>query len=250
VSPTPAAGDSSVYGQGDYAVRFDWGPDGARAVSDGVDAVVVVDVLSFSTTVTVGTELGLDIYPYRWRDDSAIAFAAEHSAVLAGNRGDGVSLSPASLNGLSPGDRIVLPSPNGASICAALADDGRRVIAGSIRNAAAVAALITERGWSVVVIAAGEHWRGASGMRPCLEDLIGAGAVLANLDPGSHSPEAAMTAAAFLAAKENLGQVIGNCAGGRELTAWGYADDVAVATMYAVTDCVPELSSGGFFRAV
>ncbi len=159
--------DPLIYGQAEFEARFDWGIDGALASGIGVDTIVVVDVLSFTTAVSVAVGNGALVFPYRWRDESAPAFAAERGAALAGDRGEGgISLSPVSLLGLGEGDRVVLPSPNGATICAALAGRGARVIAGSIRNAPAVASCINECGWSVAVIAAGEHWRGASGMRP------------------------------------------------------------------------------------
>jgi 2-phosphosulfolactate phosphatase len=41
---------SDPFGQGGYAVRMDWGRVGARECR--ADVNVVVDVLSFSTTVT------------------------------------------------------------------------------------------------------------------------------------------------------------------------------------------------------
>ena len=59
-------------GQGGYRVRFDWGPVGADAVAPGASFVAVVDVLSFTTTLTVAIEQGLRVLPYRWRDDSAV----------------------------------------------------------------------------------------------------------------------------------------------------------------------------------
>ena len=33
-------------------VRFDWGPTGAAAIAAGADVAVVVDVLSFTTTLS------------------------------------------------------------------------------------------------------------------------------------------------------------------------------------------------------
>jgi 2-phosphosulfolactate phosphatase len=244
----PPIDDLSIYGQSDYAIRFDWGLDGALATGVGVDAVIIVDVLSFTTSVSVAVELGAVVYPYRWRDESALAFATEHDAVLAGNRGDGISLSPVSLLGLASGGRIVLPSPNGATVAAALADRGSQIIAGSLRNADAVAALVKDRGWSVTVIAAGEHWRGSSGVRPCLEDLVGAGAILAGLDPSSCSPEGEAAIAAYKAVEDRLADAIAASVGGRELAAEGYSADVAMATMLSVADCVPLLRPQGYFE--
>ena len=55
------------HGQAAYAVRFDWGPTGAAAVAEGADLAVVVDVLSFTTTLTVAVERGMKVFPYRWK---------------------------------------------------------------------------------------------------------------------------------------------------------------------------------------
>lgn len=244
-------GDPSIYGQADYAVRFDWGIDGARAAGIDVDAIVVVDVLSFSTAVSVAVAKGALVYPFRWRDQSAVAFAAERKAVLAGNRGESsISLSPQSLAGLGTGDRIVLPSPNGATICAEIADRGIQVLAGSIRNAAAVSTILTAHDWSVAVIAAGEHWHGSAGMRPCFEDLVGAGAILSGLDSERCSPEAITAVAAYRAVANDLDSAMGACAGGRELAAWGFAEDVTMAAALNADGSAALLSAAGYFTSM
>lgn len=63
--------------QSAYALCFEWGLVGAREVAPGCDIAVVVDVLSFTTTVTVAVERGTRVYPYRWRDESAERFATD-----------------------------------------------------------------------------------------------------------------------------------------------------------------------------
>lgn len=91
------------YGQEAYQVRFDWGLQGGQACS--ADVAVVVDVLSFSTSVCVAVERGMEVYPFPWHDDRASAFAHEHDATLAVGRLDAskasgttpLTLSPASL---------------------------------------------------------------------------------------------------------------------------------------------------------
>lgn len=47
-------------------LRFDWGLPGAVAVAK--DVAVVVDVLSFTTTLTVALDAGISVLPYRWDD--------------------------------------------------------------------------------------------------------------------------------------------------------------------------------------
>ena len=84
---------AGIYDQHDFGVRFDWGLDGAHAVAPGVDVVVVVDVLSFTTAVSVATARGALIFPYPWKHGAA-EFAASKHANLAGTRAEGgLSLS-------------------------------------------------------------------------------------------------------------------------------------------------------------
>ncbi len=99
---------------------------------------------------------------------------------------------------MSPGTAIVLPSPNG-SACAVLADDaGATVVTACLRNVGAIARWLDRAGGPVAVIACGERWPDQS-LRPSVEDLIGAGALIARLR-GSCSPEAEAAAAAWVAA--------------------------------------------------
>ena len=148
--PAPSTGPRSpaedgVYGQHDFSVRFDWGPDGADAVAPGVDVVVVIDVLSFTTAVSVATARGALIFPYPW-EDGAAEFAASKRANLAGARADGgFSLSPVSFTSVQRNDRVVLRSPNGATICWRLTATGVRVVAGCLRNASAVGRFLAGR---------------------------------------------------------------------------------------------------------
>ncbi|MDP9222411.1 MAG: 2-phosphosulfolactate phosphatase [Actinomycetota bacterium] len=146
-----------------------------------------MDVLSFCTCVDAAVGRSAEILPYRWRDDSVRDFARRHDAELAGERGEGsFSLSPRSFLNAAPGTRVVLPSPNSASLT--LAAGGRAVFAGCLRNASAVAKAVRQSARRVAVIPAGERWPDGS-LRPCLEDLLGAAAILEQL-PGSRAPEA------------------------------------------------------------
>jgi 2-phosphosulfolactate phosphatase len=67
--------------------------------------VVVVDVLSFSTAVSVAADRGTAVLPYPWAVTDAAAFARAHDAVLARGRSAGpgeVGLSPVSIRSADP----------------------------------------------------------------------------------------------------------------------------------------------------
>ncbi|MGW0167643.1 hypothetical protein ACWDWT_21000 [Streptomyces sp. NPDC003343] len=66
---------SNWFLQQGYGVRFEWGPTGARQLAQDAACLVVVDVLSFTTSVTVAVEAGTRVFPYAWRDETASAFA-------------------------------------------------------------------------------------------------------------------------------------------------------------------------------
>ena len=229
--------------QGDYRIRFQWGPLVAPALTEGV--CVVVDVLRFTTAVDAAVTRGIAVYPYRWRDGTAAAFADSVQAVLAdGSDRAGSSLSPLSMAALASGASVVLPSPNGAT-CAVLASEaGARVVAGCLRNAAAVGAWADKADGPVTVIACGEKWPDGS-LRPAVEDLLGAGAILASMT-GHPSPEARAAIASFRDAADNLPETLSRCGSGRELSEKGWQADIEYAAQLNVSMTVPLLTNGAF----
>ena len=241
-------------------VRHDWGLAGARAVARDVDVAVVVDVLSFTTTLSVATEAGVQVLPYRWADDGAARYADQHDAALAvGRRAAApgqISLSPASVRAADPlPARLVLPSPNGSTIAHHLADGAGVVLGACLRNATAVASWIDDhhdRGTtSVAVVSAGERWPDGS-LRPAVEDLWGAGAVLAALaDRGWQdlSTEAVVALEAHRAAAPRLSDLLMGCASGRELVDAGFGADVDVAAEVDRGCSVPVLDGLAFVSA-
>ena len=220
---------------------------------------VVVDVLSFTTTLTVAVERGMTVFPFPWKDDDrAAAYAAARDAVLAVGRfeareaGRGVSLSPAAMAAVSGVERVVLPSPNGSSISTLLAGSGARVVGACLRNAAAVARWLSpqvEDGATVLVVASGERWPDGS-LRPAVEDLWGAGAVLAGLPAAGFTAEARSARAAYDAVLADLGTELLSCASGLELVDAGFADDVVIAGQVGVSEVVPVLHEDRFLNAV
>lgn len=231
-------------------LHCDWGLAGALGADHGI--VVIVDVLSFCTTVSVALDRGIQVYPYRWADERAEGYAEQLSAVLArGRRHRGISLSPASVRSSEGINRLVLPSPNGATITAELAGRGSEVVAGCLRNAGAVGRWIRARldqdsAVTVSVIAAGERWPDGS-LRPAVEDLWGAGTVLAAIGADlTASPEARAAVAAYRDAAPELAAGLRDCASGRELIGYGFGDDVGIAAELDRSAIVPVLRDGCF----
>ena len=252
-------GVNVAHGQGRYRVRFDWGLTGAEAIADGVDVAVVVDVLSFTTTLSVAMDQGMAVLPYPWRDDTAQDYARAHDATLAVGRSqarDGqISLSPVGLRAHpAPPGRLVLPSPNGSMIAHHFAATEVECIGACLRNADAVAAWLSRRGpdrQTVAVIAAGERWPSGE-LRPAVEDAWGAGAVLADLNRRGWtglSPEAHTVMAAYESVHGREFAALLACASGRELTEQGYRGDVQIAAEIDQSRAVPRLL-GEQFRTV
>jgi 2-phosphosulfolactate phosphatase len=231
--------------QDDSDIRCEWGSAGLTHCLASSEAVIIVDVLSFSTCVDVAVSQGAQVYPFGTADDSAVAFAEAQGAILASrDRRVGFSLSPASLRSLPAGARLVLPSPNGSAL--SLATGRLPTFAGCLRNAAAVAGAARASGRRITVIAAGERWPDGS-LRFALEDLLGAGALIGHL-VGTQSPEAMAAVALFSALESRLPEVLRSCASGRELIERGSADDLPIAAALNASDAAPVLVGGAYRR--
>ncbi len=231
-----------------FELRLDWGLTGLRALLPELATVVIVDVLRFTTAVESAVTAGCTVFPYRWRDTSAAAYAVEVGAVLADPTADsGPSLSPVAMSTQPEGASIVLPSPNGATCAAEAADTGRVVVAGCLRNAAAVAETLATAPRPIGVIAAGEL-RDDGSLRPAIEDHLGAGAILARL-AGSGAPEAETAAAMWRAVgRHDTARLLTDCYSGRSLARRGFGADVTWAGAVDVSTTVPQLINGRFQR--
>lgn len=231
------------FDQSDYDVRCEWGERAVEILSPIVDVVVVVDVLSFTTCVDVATARGAVVYPYRWKDATAAEFADSVGATLAGLRSaEHLSLSPASLQRVTPGVRVVLPSPNGATLSGLTG--GTPTLAGCLRNAEAVAGAAQAIGPRIAVIPAGERWPDGS-LRPCLEDWLGAGAIIRHLF-GSMSPETNAAREVYELNEHHLTERIHSCTSGRELIEQGWENDVRLASEIGTSNAVPMLIDGAY----
>lgn len=237
--------------QWDYDVVFEWGSDGLESLTETADIVVIVDVLSFSTCVDIATQAGAVVFPYSWKDERAQEFAQLNKAYLAQPRSEGsraesavFTLSPASLTHLRAGDRLVLPSPNGSQLCTLV--KGKRVVAGCLRNASAVAGYLNSFSGRKLILAAGERWPSTTQLRPALEDLLGAGAIIHAI-PGSKSPEAKAAETVWAGMQQDITRVMRECTSGRELKEKGFGEDVELASDVDSSAGVPILFPEGYF---
>jgi 2-phosphosulfolactate phosphatase len=214
----------------------EWGMAGITALHARVAVLVIVDVLSFCTAVDIATARGAIVHPFPFTDPRGAQAAADQAgALLARPRraaGGQFSLSPASLIGIAPGTRLVLPSPNGSrlSLAADHTPGHVRVLAGCLRNATAVAGAAL--------------WPDGS-LRFAVEDLLGAGAILDRLDVAC-SVEAEMARDAYRTAGAGLARTIRLSVSGRELVDGGFPGDVDLALEQDVSTTAPILIAGAY----
>lgn len=226
----------------------EWGPEGARKFDGNVGAIVVVDVLSFSTCIDIAVARGAVVVPFGFHDQKAATDLAKAlGAEVAGPRGSAnyrFSLSPASLSSIEADTKLVLPSPNGSSISATARSVP--VLTGCLRNAQAVVmrAIDIAKGGSIAVIPAGERWPDGE-LRPAIEDLIGAGAIVDELGLPC-TPEAEVARQAFRSARTNLAKLLRECVSGKELIDRGFAQDVEIAIELNASRAAPRLIEGAY----
>lgn len=201
--------------QSDYQVRMDWGAAGLARLAPA-HVVVVVQTLGLSARVLAAVEAGSEFDP-RDDDDSAAALAL------------------------------------------AAADTGAHVVVAGLRNADAVAAHVLEvqraraERTSITVLAAGHpDAPDAASLRFAVEDLLGAGAVIAALgDRGiDHaSPDAAVAAEGFRALGGAVRHLLTASGTGRVLAADGGREAVWAAATRDAASVVPVLREGVFVAA-
>lgn len=140
---------------------FAWGAAGAAALAEeGCRLFAVVDLLPFTTAVSVAAERAMAVVP---ADLSQARPVAERLGlpVAAGRHERPAptwSLSPVALATGPAVPRLVVGSPNGGAVSAWLAERGCRVVASSLRNLSATARWLASSDEPVAVVAAGERW--------------------------------------------------------------------------------------------
>ncbi|WP_426577362.1 2-phosphosulfolactate phosphatase [Xenorhabdus stockiae] len=218
----------SWYCQSQFEVRLEWGLHAAENLAQYVDCVVIVDVMSFSTCVSIASDNNAYVYPYSWKDETAIQYARNLGALSASfNRkcaDSQFSLSPASLQAIPEGTKLVLPSPNGSSISFKAKDYGVTVFSGCFRNITACARAC-EDFKRILVIPSGERWPDGS-IRFSIEDYVAAGGIIASLGNRKLSPEAYAAVAVYKQQQQHGLSSLYNCSSALELKERGFEADV------------------------
>ncbi|WP_059173674.1 2-phosphosulfolactate phosphatase [Bacillus sp. FJAT-27445] len=248
-----------MFDQAPYAVRMEWGRRGAREAAERGDIVLIVDVISFSSTVTTALHTGCEIYPYPPHLDGK-AYAEQIGGEYILGRSEAAklgkaTLSPVSFNTSHQGKSFVLTSLNGA-FCTWIAEKVPALLIGSILNAAAAAKAANEIRKriqaDITVVPCGEQWNqpaeNEDSLRPSIEDYLGAGVILSMLD-GEKSPEAEVCEGGYQSAKDRLGKLIWDCGSGRELRAKGFEEDVVHCGKLNAFSTVPLLFGKKFIHA-
>ncbi|MFC7370958.1 2-phosphosulfolactate phosphatase [Fictibacillus iocasae] len=249
---------NNYYNQSGYSVKVEWGQRGAREAAQRGDIIVIVDVLSYSSTVAAALHHGAQVYPFPPpNNEKAKEYAASLGAEMVLGRAEaertgGYTLSPVSFKRDDRDRKFVLCSLNGAA-CTEAAKAVPALLIGSLVNAdvAAKAAHDQQKktGRDITIVPCGEQWEDPhhdeNGMRPGIEDYLGAGAILASLE-GTFSPEAEVCAASFAACQHNLEQLITQSGSGRELVERGYGADVEFCRCLNTLEQVPVLYNGCF----
>jgi 2-phosphosulfolactate phosphatase len=200
---------TNSHGQTQYQVRFDWGLEGADAIARDVDVIVVVDVLSFGTTVDLAVSQGAEV-------------VANGSRVVAALSGYGAAVVVASLR-----NRTAVA----AWVLAQQGDKGDRFFV-------AIIAAGEQRDDGTTRFAV-EDLLGAGAVIDAL----------AEVGVDYCSPESAAAAAAFTGLRNATGHLIGASASGRELAGEGYRGDIDLAIEVDVSSTVPVLDDNGVLVA-
>lgn len=211
-----------------FAVRLEWGISAVEHLAKEVDCVVIVDVMSFSTCVSLAVNNGASTYPYPWKDASAVEYGMKIGAFTASPErrfgGEGYSLSPASIKNISDGEKLVLPSPNGSAVSFKARDAGITVFSGCFRNMSATANACRAFG-RVLIIPCGERWPDGS-LRPCIEDYVAAGGIISAMGRENRSPEAQAAVATWQYYQNENFELLQSCSSALELTQRGFNEDV------------------------
>ncbi len=220
-----------------------WGRDGLSYYGAFFQAIVIVDVLCFCTTVDIALSKGCSVIPTKIEDEGQLlSLSQQYKAVLAKKRKEpGITLSPSSIQFLDKKQTILLPSPNGSSLVDIASQFKKPVFTGCLRNSRVLSELLNVKNFfPVLLVAAGERYPNKM-LRPSLEDFWGAGSILAALN-GKKTIEAEYAIQSFNAAVKDLKDNLIACESGQELVLDGFRQDVELAADLNISEIIGVLS--------
>ncbi|MFH2049834.1 MAG: 2-phosphosulfolactate phosphatase [bacterium] len=235
-----------------FLCDFYWGRAGAIRASENSEIVVIVDTLSFSTTVAYAVKKGAVIYPLALGDDTS-ELSEKYNAEIAVSRKEvpdkgRFSLSPFTYDSIEKNTKVVLPALNGGTCCKLAQGKSNTVLIGALVNAQAIADYLMtlstkSKCLSVSVVACGERFKESNndgGIRFAIEDYLGAGAIISMLDT-CKTPEAKVCEGAFKHNQITLERLIWDCESGVALREIGFGEDVKFASKLNSIEVVPIL---------
>jgi len=219
-----------AFSQQRFGVRLEWGLSAVDGLASEVDCIVIIDVISFSTCVSLAVDNGARIYPWPWKDESARQYAMKIGAQAASPdrrfSGEGYSLSPVSIQNIREGESLVLPSPNGSAISFRARETGKPVFTGCLRNMTGTANAC-RRFDRILFIPCGERWPDGS-LRSAVEDYTAAGGIIAAMGRQDCSPEAQAAVAVWQYYQAQNLQPLRECASALELQQRGFDADTVL----------------------
>lgn len=231
------------------SVRVHLSPGGVseKELTGGV--AVVVDLLRASTTMTHALGAGAREIVACESIEEAREVArglAREEFLLGGERGgvriEGFDLgnSPAEYTGARVRDKTIVFTTTNGTIALHRSLSATRVVVGCFANLSAVAGLAAASGLNIHIVCAGIHGR------PCREDSICAGAMVAKLCEGGYECADAETAIAreMWAGVTSLIDALRASEGGQNLISVGLGSDIGICAAADCTEVVPEWDKG------
>lgn len=231
-------------------VRVTWFEGG---LDEEAAAVVIVDVLRFSTTVAVALSLGFKhVYAFSELNE-AVNFAKSRKLPLVAEV-RGVKPPEADLDN-SPSDlmrygvtylkrgirELVIRTSSGAAIVSNAVRRGfKNIFISSTVNARSVAKALLDRGYDTVNIACG----GLNLSKFAIEDYIGAGALieeLVSLEPEVVLEDEGLAALyTYRSTRETLLELFSKSRSGKIVTSTGHYEDIVIASRVNSFNIVPQ----------
>lgn len=203
----------------EFDIHCSWGFKLVEDVMIQYDVCIIVDVLSFSTSL----DLLINAKENLQNEPPSVDFV--HHLTL---------------------QNLVIPSPVGLPFQINLPQ--KPVLAGCLRNARAVARTAMQLGDKVLVIPVGDKLSEEE-FKTCSEDFIAAGAIISYMK-GSRSAESNAALDIYNSSKGNIEEMVKLSSSARKMILQGFLAEVEQACQYNKSKNAPLLEEGGLMNLV